>query len=125
MFLKYLPNKGLIRQTVDFTANRLKNATTRSVQVNVSEIGQGRGWLGKVQDTNVAIYNKDGQLTVLENVCTHRQCQTDWNAEEKTWDCPCHGSRYHADGSVLRGPAKRPLKKLDYTVEDGQIRLLD
>lgn len=123
MFLKYRPEKGLINQTVDFIANRVKNVTTGSTQVHVSEIASGQGWAGKIQDTNVAVYNNDGELIVLQNVCTHRKCQTDWNQNEQTWDCPCHGSKYNSDGSLLRGPAKNPLSRLDYAVEDGQIVL--
>lgn len=91
--------------------------------MKVSEIQSGQGWTGQINGQNVAIYNNDGNLIVLENVCTHLRCQTNWNAEEQTWDCPCHGSRYKADGELLRGPARRPLPKLEYKVDNGEIRL--
>jgi Rieske Fe-S protein len=52
-------------------------------------------------------------LHVLSAACTHAGCVVRWNSLEQCWDCPCHGSQFAADGSVLNGPAVSPLQRLD------------
>ncbi|MBS4192121.1 FAD-dependent oxidoreductase [Bacillus sp. FJAT-49705] len=60
-----------------------------------------------------AYRDKEGKLHLVDTTCTHMGCETHWNDAERTWDCPCHGSRYTYDGEVLNGPTKRPLRKVD------------
>lgn len=86
-------------------------------------IAAGQGKTGEIGGRPVAVFNSGDELVVLENVCTHMGCQTSWNTGASTWDCPCHGSRYHPDGTVLNGPAPVPLPRLSYRVEDGEIVL--
>ena len=55
----------------------------------------------------------DGVLHKVSAVCTHLGCIVAWNPAEKTWDCPCHGSRFGIDGSVIQGPAVEDLPRRD------------
>lgn len=62
----------------------------------------------------VAAYRDEaGQLHRRHAHCTHLGCTVTWNSAEKTWDCPCHGSRFHPDGRVIEGPATRDLPAAD------------
>ncbi|MGH2808642.1 MAG: Rieske 2Fe-2S domain-containing protein, partial [Actinomycetota bacterium] len=61
---------------------------------------------------NLAAYRDgDGELHVVSAICTHLGCIVSFNIAEKSWDCPCHGSRFAPDGTVLQGPAVKPLKR--------------
>jgi Rieske Fe-S protein len=62
---------------------------------------------------NYAYRDENGNVTKLSAICTHLGCVVNWNNAEKTWDCPCHGSRFAKDGRVMVGPAQKPLPKID------------
>jgi glycine/D-amino acid oxidase-like deaminating enzyme/nitrite reductase/ring-hydroxylating ferredoxin subunit len=74
------------------------------------ERGQGRVVRSGLRQS--AVYRDDeGELHALSARCTHLGCIVNWNSAERTWDCPCHGSRFSAGGEPLQGPAVRALKK--------------
>lgn len=66
---------------------------------------------GKVlEDEHTALYrDEQGRVHAMSSICTHDECGVKWNAEDTTWDCPCHGSRFTADGHVINGPTVEPL----------------
>jgi len=65
-------------------------------------------------DRHVALYRDgQGQLHAITSICTHRGCDVGWNDQDKTWDCPCHGSRFTPTGKVIKGPAVRSLAVVD------------
>ena len=65
-------------------------------------------------DKPAAVYRGlDGQIHVRSAVCTHMGCYVSWNDAERTWDCPCHGSRFKVNGEVLAGPAEDPLAPIE------------
>ena len=77
---------------------------------SVDQIKSGSGAIVACGLTKIAAYrDPDGQLHELSAVCRHLGCIVKWNSLENTWDCPCHGSRYDALGTVIQGPANSDL----------------
>lgn len=60
-----------------------------------------------------AFRDDDGTLLTVNPTCTHVGCRLGFNTAERSWDCPCHGSRFDTDGTVLQGPATAPLERID------------
>lgn len=79
---------------------------------STEEIPKGSGKIVVENGKPIAVYKDDaGTLLKCSGVCTHMRCTVRWNDAEKSWDCPCHGSRFGTDGSVLNGPATAPLDR--------------
>lgn len=73
-------------------------------------LAPGEGTVIDVAGESTAVYrDANGQLHSLSAVCTHLGCTVEFNAAETTWDCPCHGSRFVTDGTVIHGPATTNL----------------
>ncbi|MBD0370856.1 MAG: FAD-dependent oxidoreductase [Pyrinomonadaceae bacterium] len=76
-----------------------------------SEVKPGEGALVRGGLSKIAVYrDEDGVVHRMSAVCVHLGCIVNWNSNEKTWDCPCHGSRYDSVGRVINGPANRDLE---------------
>jgi len=75
------------------------------------ELAPGAAAILKIDGRNVAGYRDEaGALHAVSGVCTHMGCLVGWNETDRSWDCPCHGSRFALDGSVIHGPAVKPLE---------------
>ncbi len=78
---------------------------------SADEIAPGQGAVVRRGLTKVAVYRDEhGAVHECSAVCTHLGCIVHWNGAERTWDCPCHGSRFAPHGEVINSPANRPLK---------------
>ena len=86
--------------------DRFAGAEGRSLR----SVKRGEGKVVEVRGKKAAVYRDPaGGLTVRSATCTHMGCLVRWNPSEKTWDCPCHGSRFAPGGEVISGPAESPL----------------
>ena len=103
-FLKEMGNT--LAQYADF----LKAGDIESQQ----ELKTGEGAVMNVGMQKVAVYkNEAGKIEAYTAICPHLGCVVQWNHGEKTFDCPCHGSRFTHKGVVINGPALSNLKKMD------------
>ncbi len=74
------------------------------------ELAPGEAAVMKIDGENVAAFkDEQGAVHAVSAVCSHMGCLVGWNETDRTWDCPCHGSRFELSGEVLHGPATRPL----------------
>ena len=119
-----------------FVFARTQNRSWRSVGLSAGEQGlsllsdqrsprprgSGFGARAETQRTGMIVKSKHGKVAAYRDaegevhkrsaVCPHMGCIVRWNDAEKTWDCPCHGSRFKPTGEVIAGPAEVPLPPL-------------
>jgi Rieske Fe-S protein len=76
-----------------------------------TDVAKGESKIVEHKSEKFAVHrDEENKLHIVSAVCTHMKCIVNWNNAEKTWDCPCHGSRFSKDGQVLEGPALDNLK---------------
>lgn len=93
-----------------FVEDRIRTSKPRAAE----ELERGEGTVVALDGRSVAGYRDDrGVLHAVDPTCTHLGCRVSFNTAERTWDCPCHGSRFDVDGQVIQGPALRDLEPVD------------
>nr|WP_179107157.1 FAD-dependent oxidoreductase [Sediminibacillus massiliensis] len=81
---------------------------------NIEDVGKDEAAVIRIKGMRTGVYrDTDGKVHLVDTTCTHLGCEVNWNSGDRTWDCPCHGSRFSISGEVIEGPAKEPLKKKD------------
>ena len=77
---------------------------------NIEHIRNGHGGIVEYNGEKVGVYkNDEGESFIVSTKCAHLGCQLKWNADELTWDCPCHGSRFDYKGRLIEGPATKDI----------------
>jgi glycine/D-amino acid oxidase-like deaminating enzyme/nitrite reductase/ring-hydroxylating ferredoxin subunit len=121
----YEPGRASLRAAPGFLRENAKTAGHYAELVSggdvadVDEIGPGGGAIVRRGLRKVAVHrDESGELHERSAYCTHLGCVVAWNGAERTWDCPCHGSRFGVDGGVVHGPAVAPLAEVDDTTPE-------
>jgi glycine/D-amino acid oxidase-like deaminating enzyme/nitrite reductase/ring-hydroxylating ferredoxin subunit len=98
---------SFVKENTNIALQQVGHPTLGSVE----EIGPGQAAIVSIDGADHAV-SRDaaGHIHAVSAACTHMGCTVTWNDTEATWDCPCHGSRFDADGQVLHGPALQPLE---------------
>ncbi|ANX00940.1 FAD-dependent oxidoreductase [Thermoclostridium stercorarium] len=100
--------KTFVVENLD-VAKHLISGKISPVPENV-EIKRGEAKVFEHNGERVGAYrDENGKLFVVNTTCTHMGCELNWNSAEKSWDCPCHGSRFSYTGDIIDGPAVMPL----------------
>jgi 3-phenylpropionate/trans-cinnamate dioxygenase ferredoxin reductase subunit len=101
-------------QGANYPRRLIRGRLAKGEAIPATELGPGDGNIIRLDGDRLAISrDEEGTLRGLSPVCTHLRCLVDWNEAARTWDCPCHGSRFDPEGRVIRGPAKRPLRTIE------------
>ncbi|MEA2291593.1 MAG: hypothetical protein QOF17_613 [Solirubrobacteraceae bacterium] len=103
----------LVKENVNVGAHFVGDRLAAPDAGSLEALAPGEGGIVAVDgDRSAAYRDEDGTVHVLSPTCTHLGCLVSWNRAERSWDCPCHGSRFDAvDGHVIQGPAVHDLER--------------
>ncbi len=100
-----------LKENLNVAAQYISDIPFKDDVDEFSEVQSGEGKVITIDGEKYGAFrDESGSLHVVSAVCTHMRCIVNWNKSEKSWDCPCHGSRFHYDGALIEGPAYGDLK---------------
>ena len=106
--------KNFLRENINVAGQYLKDYVQGAEIKDLDRLLPGQGALVEHDGSKVAAFRDDlNHLHLLSPICTHLKCIVHWNSAERSWDCPCHGSRFQVDGKVIEGPALQPLSRYE------------
>ncbi|HEX8131395.1 MAG TPA: FAD-dependent oxidoreductase [Pyrinomonadaceae bacterium] len=112
--------KDFIKENLNVAKEFMADRISKPELEDTAALQAGAGEVVTWQGERVAVYrDDDGQVFACSAVCTHMGCIVHWNGAEKSWDCPCHGSRFNYDGKVIQCPANKDLEKKSLGTEAG------
>jgi glycine/D-amino acid oxidase-like deaminating enzyme/nitrite reductase/ring-hydroxylating ferredoxin subunit len=106
----------LLKANARVVGNLVSRRFLSSELPDASNLAPGTGRIVSLEGQKTAAFrDEQGEIHAVSPVCTHLGCQVEFNNAERTWDCPCHGSRFDVDGRVIHGPATEDLSPVAET----------
>jgi glycine/D-amino acid oxidase-like deaminating enzyme/nitrite reductase/ring-hydroxylating ferredoxin subunit len=103
--------RGFVQENANVAKRWFGDRAAAARSRDVAALAPGEGCVTRLRGELVAVHRgEDGRLRAVSALCTHLACIVSWNRAERSWDCPCHGSRFAADGAVVQGPAVKDLE---------------
>jgi glycine/D-amino acid oxidase-like deaminating enzyme/nitrite reductase/ring-hydroxylating ferredoxin subunit len=112
--------KDIVANTADVAKTFVQKFVPAQHLESFSGLAPGEGVIARIDGQDIALHkDENGAIHAIDPVCTHMGCNVVWNLAEQSWDCPCHGARYNADGTVLNGPTTKDLSKVEIHSHEG------
>ncbi len=109
--------KMSVKQAIKDGAHAIRGLTAGFLappRIALDKLPKGHGGIVEADSKKMGVYKEDNEtIHAVQVQCTHLGCQLEWNADERSWDCPCHGSRFDYKGNLIDNPA---MEGLQYTV---------
>ncbi len=104
---------NFVKEAADVVSHFIGDKISIEKITSVADLAAGEAKVVKLEGHTIAIYkDEDHVIHTVNSACTHIKCTVGWNNAEKSWDCPCHGSRFSFEGTMLTGPARKDLEQI-------------
>lgn len=102
---------NIVKEAADVAGKFFKKVLPADKLSALNELAPGEARVVKFEGQRIAVYRDEkGRVFAIDSACTHIKCDVTWNNAEKSWDCPCHGSRFSYTGEMLTAPARKDLE---------------
>lgn len=111
-----------VTENADYPYYMVRDRLTGTESRSLRAVKPGHGKIIQVNGQRVAAYrDQGGAVTLRSAICTHLGCTVTWNDADRSWDCPCHGSRFTPEGGVISGPAQTPLAEVEEPAKSKRV----
>lgn len=105
---------NFVKEAADVVGHLAAAPFPAKPMAELDELTNGEGRVVRHDGRSIAVHrDEQGRLHAVDPACSHIKCTVAWNRAERSWDCPCHGSRFSVDGDVLTAPSRKPLQRFE------------